>query len=265
MGRLHHLRQSLPRIACQPALHCIVVDYACPDKAGNWVEENFPRVSVVHASGVQYFNVGKARNLGAAFAHTPWLCFMDADTLVGPDFARDVVQLLRGNVFLLAEPCPNELAGMVVCSRDDFTGIGGYDELFSGWGVEDRDLYTRLALKGLEQAFFPADAIRVITHGDAERGRHHEITDHFVSLRINGMYFQIKTDLARLTEVVELPLSDRQAIRERVHRLVLSNPREAVKMDITLPWQTEFTQPPDWRLRRTISYCFEPMTAPHHE
>jgi len=259
MGRLHHLGQSLPLLATQPGLQCIVVDYGCPDHAGAWVEQNFPGVLVVRAGAVAHFNASKARNLGAPLAQTQWLCFLDADTLVGPAFATDVTQGLRARTFFLADPCPHEMCGMVVCRRDDFFAIGGYDELFTGWGAQDRDLYLRLQLSGCKQAGFPAGEIRMITHGDDERTRHHEIRERFLSLRINGMYLQMKTDLARLTGVAELDLVDRQELYARIRQRVLADPRAAARVDVTLPRRCDFTQPPDWRLARTISYCFEPL------
>ncbi|MEO8857961.1 MAG: galactosyltransferase-related protein [Burkholderiaceae bacterium] len=268
MGRLHHLQQTLPLIARQPGLKCILVDYGCPDGSGDWVESALPQVQVVRAPRLSHFNVCKARNLGAAHAGTPWLCFMDADTLACPDFFGRVAHGLQDRIVLLADPCPDSLTGLVVCSREDFTRLGGYDELFSSWGTEDRDLYVRLGRSGCTLRKFASDGIKSIEHGDAERMRFSDIEDRFVSLRVNGMYFQIKTDLARLTEVVELPLPDRQAIYTRVRDLVLTHRHTRVKMDITLPVSREFAQPPDWRLGRVVSYAFEPFAhtppAPTH-
>lgn len=260
MGRLHHLQQSLPMVANQTGLQVIVVDYGCPDRAGDWVQLHFDQVRVVRAIGVTHFSVGKARNFGATHADTRWVCFLDADTLVGPDFASDLARSVRDRTFLLADPCPNDLTGFVVCSLDDFKRIGGYDDLFSGWGAEDRDFYARMERSGVARGVLPAQSIRVIHHGDSERTRYHDIPDRFVSLRINGMYLQIKTDLARLTEVLELPANDRAAIYERVRQLVLDHRDSAVKMDINLPLDTEFSRPPGWQLRRTISYVFEPSS-----
>lgn len=265
MGRLHHLRQSLPLVAAQTRVRCLVVDYACPDDSGSWVESRLPMVQVVRRLAKTRFNISKARNLGASQANTPWVCFMDADTLAGPEVFGRILDVLRDRTFFLADPCPDALSGMVVCRLDDFRAIGGYDELFSGWGSEDRDLYTRLERSGCTRAFFQAQAISMIDHGDAERTRYHRIGDHFLSLRLNGLYFQIKTDLARQTNTVELSLEHRQAIRSRISNLVLSNPHSAVQMEVELPWTTDFMQPPGWQLRRSIRYVFEPEKPSHHE
>ena len=262
MGRLHHLRESLPAIASQSDLRCVVVDYGCPDGCGGWVAENFPGVQVVQESAVTWFNISKARNLGARHAVTEWLCFVDADTVLGPGFYQTLAPLLKDRHFLLADPCTPELSGLVVCRRDDFDAIGGYDELFSGWGSEDRDLVERLKRSGCILAGVPFQDVRCISHDDEQRTRHHDISDRFLSLRINGLYFQIKTDLARQTEVVELPLADRRNIFSRVRQVVLNNPRAAAQVEVALPMGTDFMQPPGWQLRRTIRYSFEPLAPP---
>lgn len=41
-GRLHHLQETLPLVANQPAISLVVVDYGCPDHAGEWVAKQFP-------------------------------------------------------------------------------------------------------------------------------------------------------------------------------------------------------------------------------
>lgn len=260
-GRLHHLRQSLPRLTAHPGLRCIVVDYACPDRAGDWVRMHHPGVVVVQATEAGAFQIARARNLGAQAADTPWIGFLDADTLVGAGFLHEVCSAMRPGRYLVADPCPHELAGLLLCLRDDFVRLGGYDEVFEGWGSEDRDLAARLTRLGRTRAGLPSQGITVITHGDDERTRYHVIGDRFLSLRINGMYFQIKNDLAQLARVIDLPPEVRRALYQRVRNRVLAQPDATAWLDVTLPGGGDFTQPPGWRLARTIRYSFEP-TAP---
>ena len=259
MGRLHHMRQSLPLLVLQPGIRCIVVDYGCPDRVGDWTEQNFPEVDVVRAGPVTHFNVAKARNLGARHARAPWLCFMDADTLVAPGFMQQRMDALREKCFYRAEPCPQELVGLVICPRADFEKIGGYDEVFEGWACEDRDLYARLRRSGCTPLSFAAESLQPLVHDDTQRTRHHGVADRFLSLRINGMYLQIKTDLARLLEQNDLSLEDRRELYARIRQRILANPDAVAQMDVALPRPTDFTQPPGWRLDRTISYRFEPL------
>jgi hypothetical protein len=76
------------------------------------------------------------------------------------------------------------------------------------------------------------------------------------------MYFQIKHDLSRLSGLIDLPLQDRLALYDQVRRIVLEKPGEPCQIDARLPARCDFMQPPDWRLRRTIRYRFEPQ-EPH--
>lgn len=257
-GRLAHLQQSLPRLAAQEGLSIVVVDYGCPDHAGDWVRRHFPQVQVVMAPDASEFSIARARNLGAAQVHTPWIAFIDADVLVDPGFLYGAMPLLQEGSFLVAEPCPHELAGFLVCRRDDFRRVGGYDDVFTGWGSEDRDLCVRLERLGARRRPFASAALQSLPHTDADRTRFHAITDRFVSLRINGMYFQIKHDLARLTGLPDLPQQDRVALYARVRDQVLARPGDACQIDAALPARCDFLQPPDWRLRRMIRYRFEP-------
>src|SRR5262245_54418958 len=87
MGRLAHLRQSLPAMAAQPNCSCVVVDYSCPEQCGDWVAEAFPQVTVVRVPGRASYSPSAARNRGAAAADTPWFCFIDADVIPSGRFA----------------------------------------------------------------------------------------------------------------------------------------------------------------------------------
>lgn len=44
----------------------------------------------------------------------------------------------------------NGLGGMWICDLDTLYEIGGFDERYTGWGLEDEDVGKRLYLKGLE-------------------------------------------------------------------------------------------------------------------
>ena len=258
MGRLEHLRQSLPRLASHSGLACLVVDYGCPQACGDWVEQNHPQVQVVRADAVRHFSVSRARNLGARAATTPWICFMDADTLVGPTFAADLRAACSDNSFLLLSPWQEQLTGLVACRLDSFNRIGGYDELFEGWGSEDLDLYWRLRRSGCQQAPLSLPGTSAIAHPDALRTQHHAITNRALAQRINMLYFQVKTDLARLTDAVEIPLADRQAVRAKVQEILLASPNRNTVFDVTLPWTTDSPHPAGWQLRRTMQFLFEP-------
>ena len=59
-GRLAHLKQSLPAMLAQDGAEVVVVDYCCPERAGDWVESAFPSVQVVRADGEEGFSNWRA-------------------------------------------------------------------------------------------------------------------------------------------------------------------------------------------------------------
>lgn len=260
-NRLDHLRRTLPTLIAQPDSNTIVVDYACAQESGAWAAATYPTARVVRVEQATDFNKARASNLGAAQASGQWICFVDADVLLAADFFAVASAQLRPGTFLRFSA---QTPGLVICSREDFRAIGGFDETFVGWGCEDDDLQTRLRLFGLQPQMLPGGLFSIIEHGDEERTAHHVIADKWLSLRINGMYFQIKTDLARTLGMISLPQDDLRRIYDEVRRTILANPAGPAEIRVDMPPQTDFRQPPNWRLQREWIYRFLPAatTAP---
>jgi glycosyltransferase involved in cell wall biosynthesis len=203
-GRLEHLKQTLPALMASPELEVIVVDYDCPDGAGDWVRATWPGAKVVAVSDRPVFNRSEAKNLGAAAAGGDWFFFVDADIRVSETFAHDVQSRLRPGDFLLADPRPGDLWGALVVARADFTACEGYDEAMVGYGSEDVDLISRLMIAGVREASFPSLNFGVIPHDAALRTRFHNLTDVALSASINGFYRTAKNDLLRQGVTIDL-------------------------------------------------------------
>lgn len=178
-GRLHHLQAALPPIVAQAPDEIAVVDYDCPERAGDWVEANFPNVRAVRAGEGQEFNLARGRNIGARATSAPWLCFLDADTIVSPGFVEWLRRNLRERHFYQQSPLGKPLAalseGLVICHRNAFDTLNGYDEVFQGWGGEDSDFYDRLMLCNVIRDYFPSQLVSAIAHGEEERTRFYPI------------------------------------------------------------------------------------------
>lgn len=163
-GRLDHLKQSLPRMLEQPNSEVIVVDYACPDKTGDYVEKNFPAARVVRVEGERVFSNWKARNRGAAVATGDMLMFCDADTILTEKAVEVISRSLPEKTFgfftrkstahfnksgLRLEM--NQLRGFQVVPTAAFARLGGYDEVLTGYAAGgDTDLEERLVLLGIK-------------------------------------------------------------------------------------------------------------------
>lgn len=210
-GRLAHLRQTLPRMVAQAEAECIVVDYGCPQGAGEWVRENHPGVTVVTVDDDPNFNQCRARNRGALAATTPRLCFVDADILPAEDFTSRILRDWGEKTYLRAQPVTIETWGTFACRREDFWRVGAYDEVFEGWGASPEDLYLRLADAGCIERRFPGDLLTALGHGDDQRTAFYANKDRWWQHRANALYLVAKHDLAKLVGT-ELSVAQRRSL-----------------------------------------------------
>ena len=196
MGRLSHLRRTLPRLLRQPGLRYCLVDYACPDRCGDWVRRRYPDearrgvIVVETVRAARYFNKSRAHNRGATRAigeGATFVCFLDADTQVGDGFVRWVRRHVRDDRFLIAGLRPGGwyvrgTGGTLVVPVPEFERSGGFDEGFEGWGVEDTEMRFRLYLvNGLEFVEIPIRLLRPIRHPDRIRTQFYRVKDYAVS------------------------------------------------------------------------------------
>ena len=233
-GRRAHLEQSLPRLAAQPGTECMVVDYGCPDGTGDWVEANYPQVKVVRSGQRPWFELARARNLGAQASSAPWLCFTDADALVAADFAQVVLPLLQRGHYLRPTPQARDSSGMCICHRDDFEAVGGYDAVLQGWGMEDKDLYFRLRLAGVEAGAFPAGLVEMIAHGGDLRLAHYRNKHTWKNSTMNLVYCRAKWDLMRL-HGKDIAEAERTTLYQRISESVLDAQQRGTSVQLRVP------------------------------
>ena len=169
-GRLAHLRECLPAVLAQGAnLEAVIVDYACPDRCGDWAEAlGDPRIRVVRPdAGPGEWNYAAARNAGFRAAASDALCFSDADILPPAGWLAGVLSAWTPGRYVLPEG-----DGCLFVRRSDFVAAGGYNEAHvHGWGWTDVDLMNRLSMRGVRRQTCPS--ARRIPHGDDLRNRYH--------------------------------------------------------------------------------------------
>jgi len=226
-GRLHHLKQVLPLWMEQQPTEIVVVDYACPQGTADWVAANHPSVRVVRVDDDPGFCLARARNIGVRASSSDWLVLIDADIRTNPGWMGWMNASLRPGYFYTCEaqigPDAWEAAGTVICRREAFDRVGGYDEAFRLWGIEDTDYYHRLVLKWEVQDRYPQRFVSPISHGNDERVTSYDIKDFWRHCLINSVYSQFKKQLMALSEKgAEIPLDKRQMlmndIRQRIER-----------------------------------------------
>lgn len=174
MGRLAHIKKSLPFIISQPFSKTVVVDYSCPDKTGNWVKENYPECSVVKVPGEKYFCLTKARNAAIPEINKldcEWLCFVDADTIVSENFVEKIQKLLEESTFITGYNIYNKvkgLGGLLIVSKKDFLKVDGYDEAITGYGTNASEMRLRLYFNDVSYKILPEGMAHHIDHSYSE-------------------------------------------------------------------------------------------------
>lgn len=181
MGRLAHLKETF-----EAFIHpCVVVDYSCPDRSGDWVEEQGG--IVVRVPGETHFHKTRALNAGAQRAiqlGATQLAFLDADTRVQTGFLG---QVWDKTTCLIAPPGNPALVGVLVMPTEDFLRVKGYDEGYQGWGCEDLDMRLRLHLSGSVFGYLSTTSLSSIPHTDDLRTRNYAVKNHMISRAVNAI------------------------------------------------------------------------------
>lgn len=221
MGRLASLRQTLGPMLAQDELGgVVVVDYSCPEGAGDWASAEHPAARVVRVAGRSRFNLSAARNAGArAIGEAAgWIAFVDSDVVLDPAFAATVRPTLAPGGFYRARSAEPGLGGTFVCARADFERVGGYDETYSCWGEEDNDLFDAFEFAGLERRGFDGGLARHLDHGDEVRTQFYNV-ERELGHAINRAYRILKWDFARVNrEPTSAPV--RRALYEKIAEVV---------------------------------------------
>ncbi len=181
-GRLHHLKETLPKNlsdnADYPHVEFVILDYGCPDGTAKWVKDTFPeeiksgKILVAEFPSANGFYYPHAKNIAHRIAAEQGkfqgdpshiLCNVDADNSTGKGFATYIAQYFNGGagtflcndaatkrVFRLEDkgvthPRGRGCGGRIAVRKEDFYSIRGYDESFTkGWGPDDTYLVRRL-------------------------------------------------------------------------------------------------------------------------
>jgi len=192
MGRLAFVQRTLPTVIAQDGIGYCLVDYSCPDRAGDWLERAHAdriragTMAVERVEGKQYFHKTAALNAGARAAVARGaraLCFADADTSFAAGALAEIGALLAPGRFLVCGRGPDgaslrSLTGLLVVYAADFQRAGGYDEAFTDWGSEDVEMRLRLHVRWrLAPLAIPPRLVHPIQHGDWLRTRFHRERD----------------------------------------------------------------------------------------
>jgi hypothetical protein len=185
-GRLTFLQQTVGRMLSHPSVKVCLVDYSCPEHAGDWFERTFSkavsegRAVVERVPNQPLFSKTRAHNSGARRVlreGAEYICFLDADTIVEPGFFEYLLAEARPDRFLIAAKYDDgtdvpSMTGLLLVHGKAFTAVNGFDEQFQSWGGEDIELRLRLYMVGGQDfAFVPIALARPIQHDDSLRSQ----------------------------------------------------------------------------------------------
>jgi glycosyltransferase involved in cell wall biosynthesis len=263
-GRLHHLRESLPRFLAQPDCEVIVVDFDCPDDTAGVVAREFPAARVVAVVDEPHFDIARARNLGGDAATGEWIAFLDADILIAPDFHARLAPKMTPGTFHRFYPKRGNtsLFGSCVMRRDDYRAAGRYDEVMQGYGADDQDMYFRLQLLGRDPMRMEPDLVaRAIEHDTASRIKFGRLPTMLHHQRLNSAYMIVKSTLLRMLGVNGLTEEQRRAIYRLVGEVVSDanlKPDSPIHFTMELPPDPSGIPLPAWLVKRHIVFDLEP-------
>jgi len=178
MGRLHHLRQTLPQSIDNTSTFAsrqfVILDYNSRDGLHDWINGACGEhvrsglIKYVRLDWPRYFHMSHAKNVAHIAADGEILMHVDADYFLG----EGICELLDGhfrrdrNIVVRF----GDAGGRLAVHRNAFLAVRGYDETFVGWGHEDWDFLGRLKQHGLrEMKIRERRYRRHVCHGDEER------------------------------------------------------------------------------------------------
>ncbi|KPC54419.1 Glycosyl transferase family 2 [Amantichitinum ursilacus] len=256
-GRLSHLQLTLPTWLAQRDCAVIVVDYGCPDGAGDWVAAHHPQVAVVRVNDDASFCLARARNAALPHIRTDWVCFIDADIRVTGDLAGWFAEQPNPAGFYRPDPFDFDTGGTVLCRVQDVQRAGGYDELIRGYGGEDTDLYARLLRIGVPRRAFNGAWLAPIRHDTEARLRFYQDKDLEQHRRLFLLYRTIKLDLIDLHKRM-LSADELRTIFGLAQQALAAN----APLSIKLGEQPEFPAFGGFSLQRSLVYNLTARQTP---
>jgi hypothetical protein len=170
MNRLEHLLGSAAEVARWPFhQQHLIVDWSSSVPLRRAQLPDDPRIRLLRVEGEAGWNLCRAYNFAITHTGLPWILKLDADTW--PTAAFDPGALELGGPARCAFGT-GQLGrkGQFLMARELFLAVGGFHELLSGYGFDDKDLQARLGLHtGHPPLAIPSAWIGVIEHGDAVR------------------------------------------------------------------------------------------------
>jgi len=177
-NRLHDLKRTMPYTVeaanSSPPIEIMILDYCSTDGLLEWLDQVKEDIGLSPAnqfrfkrySGRSSFHKAHAFNLSILSSVGEYFVLMGADAYPEPGYVPEVRNLIAQDCIWMHA---KDLCGIIACQRKEFVMAGGYDERFSLYGPEDRELDERLQRRGGKFGLVPKGLMHVIRTPDEEK------------------------------------------------------------------------------------------------
>jgi predicted glycosyltransferase involved in capsule biosynthesis len=187
MGWLAYLHYTLPtNLEVLGSFHSkaelVLLDYNSPDGLEEWVFANFQPhldsglLKFYKTDKPAYFCRTHAKNVVHKFSNGEYVCNLDADNFLSDPYVRLLFDLFEEYDDAIAYGS-DSAQGRIALKKEYFVALGGYNEDFKAWGVEDVDLILRSSLKFQLRGVDLSELCLFIEHGHDERVKNQKNKD----------------------------------------------------------------------------------------
>jgi len=181
MDRTGDLRKCLPsRIIAannSPPVELVILNYNSHDDLDDYIKsviksKPFKRkglfgkksfITYRKYTGRDYYHLAHAWNLALKSSKGDYILILGADTIIHEDFVSFVRKAIEKHHYPWMSI--GRQNGIILCERQLFMDVGGYDEQFEYYGSEDKDLIRRLKRHKLNRGIIPGHLRKLIyTH-----------------------------------------------------------------------------------------------------
>jgi len=189
MNRLFHLSvaylQSIKNTETYQNREFILLNYNSKDEIDEWVQINLTEhiksglVSYYKTTDPEYFVASHAKNICHKLASGDVLCNLDVDNILVDNYCEKIKDLFNKEKIIVAcDPKDKDdnigTCGMILCRREDFYSVNGYDEQINiGWGLDDTNFQYRCRMQNdLELVILDKNYTSCISHSNEIRTKY---------------------------------------------------------------------------------------------
>jgi hypothetical protein len=183
MNRLDYLSLSLPTwVALKEIDQIIIVDWNSEESAVPLIDGiNDDRISIVRVPNQQYWDPGRAHNVGVRNCDTELIFIVDCDVKINYPCFGSIKPAPHREFYIRTDKWRGEpyklrgLSGTCVFQKSMWSEINGYAEEKSSYGLEDLDFYKQAGGAGYRCVkCLTANELTHISHGYDIRQNHYK-------------------------------------------------------------------------------------------